>query len=75
MKITPDWNDISSAPKDGTRVRVGHRLDPSSMKVNTICPTFGRFVDGEWQCESGFVCTDGMFRFDPTHWMPEGDDA
>lgn len=65
-----DWQDISTAPKDGTRVRLAHDLDPSSRKIDTICPTFGRWVNDEWQCESGFVCIDGYLRFEPTLWLP-----
>lgn len=65
-----DWQDISSAPKDGTRVRVGHHLDPSSLKVNTIMPVTGVFEGGQWECNAGFVCVDRMLRFDPTRWLP-----
>lgn len=66
-----DWYDIATAPMDGTRVRVAHRLDPSSMKVDAkYFRTTGVWRPGGWSCSAGFVCTDGMFRFEPTHWRP-----
>ncbi len=64
-----EWETIDTAPKDGTRVRVGHELDPSSMKGETICPTHGQFENGQWELDSYFVCTDMRLRTQPTHWM------
>lgn len=67
------WQPIMTAPLDGTRVRVGHELDPNSMKVDSIFKTTGAFDDEaqEWKCSSGFVCVDRYLRWQPTHWLPE----
>lgn len=65
-----EWQDIGTAPKDGTLVRVGHHLDPSSLKIDTIMPVTGVFENGEWVCNAGFVCVDSMLRFQPTRWLP-----
>lgn len=65
--VTFEWLPASTAPVR-QRVRVSHELDPSSQKERTICPVYGVFDGDSWDCEAGFVCTDGMFRFDPTHW-------
>lgn len=65
-----EWQPIESAPRDGTRVRLSHALDPNSQKVETFAPTYGVFEDGEWQCNNAFTCIDGYLRWQPTAWMP-----
>jgi hypothetical protein len=65
-----DWQPIETAPRDGTTVRLGHVMDPGSMKENTICPTRGSFENGRWELDSFFTCTDRMLRRIPTHWKP-----
>lgn len=68
--IAREWQRITSAPLDGTRVRLAHELDPQSMKVESIFTTHGVFRDGAWVCNNAFVCLDNMLRWQPTHWMP-----
>lgn len=67
-----EWQEIGSAPKDGTRVRVGHNLSPSSMKDGAIFETTGRFdaITQNWHCSAAFVCIDDRLRWQPTHWLP-----
>lgn len=65
-----EWKTIESAPHD-TNLRVAHELEPSSFGINNIFKTFGQIRNNKWVCTTGFVCTDGMFRFDPTHWLDE----
>lgn len=64
-----NWKSIATAPIDGSRVRVGHELDPSSMRDSKYFNTTGAFVKGKWQCSSGFTCADKMLRWTPTHWL------
>lgn len=69
-----DWNSIESAPAN-VRVRVAHNLDPSSLKVDSICKTTGILEDDKWVCSAAFVCIDGRLRWNPTHWLPEEREA
>lgn len=66
-----EWLPIDSAPQDGTRVRVGHELDPQSLKLETPFTTTGIYQDGRWCCSTAFTCIDMMLRWQPTHWLPE----
>lgn len=59
-----EWMDISTAPKDGTKVLVCHKnyYNPESASFRTYHPN----AKGkpEWR-------TDGMgTKLDPTHWAP-----
>jgi len=65
------WKPIAEAPMDGTRCRVGHTLDPNSMKVDTLCPTFGAYENSEWGCNNAFICVDGFLRWEPNAYRPE----
>ena len=68
-----DWQPIESAPMDGTRVRLGHELDTSSMKADTICPTFGHWDGERWITSCFFTFPGGRYGLvtgQPTHWMP-----
>jgi hypothetical protein len=64
-----EWQDIASAP-EGVVVRVAHTKDPFSQRENRFFDTTGVKQDGKWQCNAGFVCIDGMLRFDPDLWLP-----
>jgi hypothetical protein len=68
--VAMTWQPISTAPQDGTRVRLAHELDPQSQKVDSPFITYGSFKDDRWQCNNAFVCIDHMLRWQPTHWMP-----
>lgn len=63
------WQDIASAP-EGIEVRVAHTKDPFSQREDRFFDTRGTKLDGTWQCNAGFACIDGMFRFDPDLWLP-----
>lgn len=69
--VPEGWEGIGTAPTDGTRIRVGHELDPSSLKPDTVFVTTGVYVADDWQCSAGFTCSDGFLRWKPTHWMPK----
>jgi hypothetical protein len=64
------WQPIETAPKDGTRVRIGHSMDANSMKIDSICPVMGAFENGKWEPDSYFTCRDMRLRSQPTHWLP-----
>lgn len=70
VNIPAGWLPIGGAPTD-QRIRVGHHMDPSSLRIDTIFSTYGKFNGRGWDCNSGFVCIDGMLRWQPTHWLPE----
>ena len=55
-----DWQDISTAPKDGTRLLLWMRewAAPSTGQYYGESSGWGMFWDG------------AMYRFQPTHWMP-----
>lgn len=63
--MTQDWQEISTAPRDGTRVEVRHHL----------CPGYdckGQFINGQWQTENMFVSGKTMMMYEnPTHWRNE----
>ena len=65
-----DWQTIDTAPHDGSEVRVGHSLDDSSMKADSIFRTTGRWTGQGWECSAAFVCIDDRLRWQPTHWLP-----
>lgn len=71
-----NWQPISTAPHDRP-VRVGHELDPYSMKADSIVKIYGFWNDADqcWDCNSGFTCTDNTLDFQPTHWLPENGDG
>lgn len=66
-----DWDIIQNAPRDGSRIRVGHNLDPSSMVEESIFKTYGVCENGLWSCNAAFICIDNMLRWQPTHWLNE----
>ena len=68
-----EWQTIETAPKDGTRVRLAHEQDKSSMKVDGIFQTIGQFNGRAWELNSFFVIPGGRYghmSYSPTHWMP-----
>lgn len=66
-----ELQDISTAPKDGSTIRVAHVLDPYSQKPDALMQIRGFWNGSEWVCNAGFNCIDRMLRFSPTHWIPE----
>jgi len=59
-----DWQDISTAPKDGTKVNLRHELCPGY-------DTTGHFHDGTWLTRSFFLSGTTMCMYrTPTHWAP-----
>lgn len=68
------WLPAKDAPK-GIRFRVAHVLDPSSFKKDAFCLANGEKDEtDEWCCNVGFICVDGMLRFQPTHYLPTDED-
>lgn len=67
------WQGIEGAPRDGTRIRLGHERDASSMKLDGIFPVRGQWNGRCWQMNSLFVLPGGrhgLMSNEPTHWMP-----
>ena len=67
------WQPIESAPKDGTRIRLGNKRDASSMKVHSIRATTGEWDGKRWCVSSFFIVPGGrhgLLSGEPTHWMP-----
>jgi hypothetical protein len=62
----PEWFNMNSAPKDGTRIRVMHELATYHSDVVTAV------WDGErWSCSEFFIDPGTMFMYkQPTHWTP-----
>jgi hypothetical protein len=74
-KLPPEqkWLPIASAPRDGTRVRLGHAQDPSSIKLDSIFPIHGDWDGTDWCLEAFFIIPGGKYGLItdiPTHWMP-----
>lgn len=58
-----EWQDIKTAPKDGTAILLGITGYKTNMAV------------AEWEPESkfsagGWLYSDDEFFVNPTHWMP-----
>jgi len=69
-----EWQPIESAPRDGTRIRLGHEQEPGSMKAVSIFKTFGHWDGRRWVLSAFFVIPvgkHGMMTEHPTHWLPE----
>lgn len=67
------WLEIETAPKDGTRIRLAHKDDASSMRVDSSFKTFGYFKGRSWQLSAYFIIPggrSGLMTGEPTHWMP-----
>jgi len=71
-----EWQDIASAPKDGTRVivckwawvhkAVDDIFDDEAEKIWHLCFA----TTAHWLSDKGYW-TDGLERLvEPTHWMP-----
>jgi hypothetical protein len=63
-----DWQDISTAPKDGTAVYAG-KVGVMSIGGAPLYPLVSRYLDGKWQSVFG----DNRwapYEPQPTHWRP-----
>lgn len=61
-----DWQDIESAPRDGSPVQVGKR---KFFQLWPFYPVYARFMDGRWKMDFG----NGDWRsYDPQPncWKP-----
>lgn len=70
-----DWLPVTDEQKDGQRYRLGHELDLSSMKVDSICPIYGSYENGGWKINAFFTypaLVRGMAQIsaEPTHYYP-----
>ena len=62
---------ISTAPKDGTKLRLFHELNAQD---DGLSPTTGYYDRERWVMNQGFVIVRGgelRFALEPTHWLPE----
>lgn len=60
-----EWQDISTAPKDGTKVLLYSKDDES--EIIEVC----YWIEEGIYDEPGWFCSDEEFCFvHPTHWMP-----
>ena len=69
-----DWQPIETAPRDGTRVRLGHALSAEFDKpAHSFGSTYGAWDGKRWTLSSFFIVPGGRFGMmssEPTHWMP-----
>jgi hypothetical protein len=59
----PDWQDISTAPRDGTDVLIGLG---DTIAIGFYCPENDPRLPPGWI----WAGEDLWFRCEPTHWMP-----
>lgn len=67
------WEPIETAPKDGTRIRLGHEQDLGSLKDVGISKVFGDWTGTSWGLSSYFIIPGGRYGLmsnSPTHWKP-----
>ena len=70
-----EWQPIASAPKDGTRLRLGHEKVPGFAEKDPhgIGAVSGDWDGARWRLSSYFVIPGGrhgLMASEPTHWMP-----
>lgn len=66
------WQDISTAPKDGSKILVYNGVNEGYYTGNGQIGTASHGVDGfgnknKW---CAWDCCDGVTSYEPTHWMP-----
>ena len=73
------WEEIATAPKDGTDIIGCAYVDHGFGGISKSGPWTIAFVDGEWVCSCGgdVVIEESMYvtvykrpDLDPTHWQP-----
>lgn len=69
------WRGIAEAPRDGSRIRLGHEQDAGSMKAEGIGKVFGEWDEssGRWLLSAFFIIPGGrhgMMTEHPTHYLP-----
>lgn len=62
--LGPEWQDISTAPKDGTSVLVYERGDICTAWFDEIAAWSNNRQKGRW------MSSDEVFTGAPSHWMP-----
>ena len=66
------WNDISSAPRDGTVIRVGAEYEWYEMRWKEFgsSDAWRADVDGFWETPDGSFTWSEADGFGPTCWLP-----
>jgi hypothetical protein len=59
--LVPQWQDISTAPKDGTEILLQGKAVP---------PHEGRYVTVGYGFDDGWRTYQGLLTNQPTRWMP-----
>lgn len=68
---TDEWQPIDTAPRDGSRVRLGNERDASSMKRSRMFSTTGYWDGHQWVLSAFFIVPGGphgLMTNEPTHW-------
>lgn len=69
-----EWQPIETAPRDGSRIRLGHEKEPGfgTKDPHRMGAASGTWNGKVWDLSSFFIITGGrygMITNDPTHWM------
>jgi len=69
------WQSIETAPKDGTRIRLGHELVPgfATKDPHGFGAVSGTWEGERWALSSFFIIPGGRYGLmteAPTHWQP-----
>lgn len=76
VKAMTEWKDISTAPKNGTRVLLWMEPhdDIKAREPEEACAVIGSYVVWSWQMKQQGMKDGwswyGPARCKPTHWMP-----
>lgn len=72
--VEGQWQPIETAPKDGTRIRLGHELVPgfATKDPHGFGAVSGSWDGNRWALSSFFIIPGGrygMLSEQPTHWQ------
>jgi hypothetical protein len=68
-----EWQDISTAPKDGTAVIAAKKSGWITAFSDFPYPLTSRFIDGKWCANFGDIDNTSWEPYDPqpSHWKPK----